>query len=162
MWCCRSRINSPPALIVDVIWFHVISCVVFFSRDLFSPIIIARCFMRCDVIIRSIYQAGSILMWCYYCVWYYLLWCGVRWRDLMRCDLIWCDVIWSDAMWSNMIWCDLMRYWRTLCLLLWQVGRCKSSGIRDHHVSRRHVEVTVPDEGEDGSQQGTVNIWNTL
>eukprot|EP00904_Undaria_pinnatifida_P010286 jgi/Undpi1/6388/HiC_scaffold_20.g08869.m1 len=33
-----------------------------------------------------------------------------------------------------------------------QVGRCKSSGIRDHHVSRRHVEVTVPEEGKDGSE----------
>lgn len=38
------------------------------------------------------------------------------------------------------------------------VGRCKSSGIRDHHVSRRHVEVTVPEEGEDGSGEGCCRI----
>lgn len=35
-----------------------------------------------------------------------------------------------------------------------QVGRSKSSGIRDHHVSRRHVEVTVPAEREEGSAEG--------
>lgn len=35
-----------------------------------------------------------------------------------------------------------------------KVGRCKNWGIRDHHVSRRHVEVTVPEEGEEGSREG--------
>lgn len=45
--------------------------------------------------------------------------------------------------------CDTLRYDTAQ-----QVGRCKSSGIRDHHVSRRHVEVTVPSEGEDGAQEG--------
>ncbi|CAM9925710.1 unnamed protein product [Scytosiphon promiscuus] len=34
------------------------------------------------------------------------------------------------------------------------VGRCKSSGIRDHHVSRRHVQITVPEELEEGSAEG--------
>ncbi|CAM9119807.1 unnamed protein product [Sphacelaria rigidula] len=38
------------------------------------------------------------------------------------------------------------------------VGRCKSSGIRDHHVSRRHVEVTVPEEGQEGSKEGYCRI----
>eukprot|EP00903_Cladosiphon_okamuranus_P008412 g8088.t1 len=38
------------------------------------------------------------------------------------------------------------------------IGRSKSSGIRDHHVSRRHVEVTVPAEREEGSAEGYCRI----
>eukprot|EP00752_Nemacystus_decipiens_P010356 g9226.t1 len=38
------------------------------------------------------------------------------------------------------------------------VGRSKSSGIRDHHVSRRHVEVTVPAEREEGSAEECCRI----
>ncbi|CAM9414441.1 unnamed protein product, partial [Ectocarpus sp. 13 AM-2016] len=38
------------------------------------------------------------------------------------------------------------------------VGRCKKSGIRDHHVSRRHVEITVPEEGDEGFAQGHCRI----
>ncbi|CAB1113939.1 unnamed protein product [Ectocarpus sp. CCAP 1310/34] len=38
------------------------------------------------------------------------------------------------------------------------VGRCKKSGIRDHHVSRRHVEITAPEEGDEGFAQGHCRI----